>query len=87
MRAVIVGFRKDTGETSGPNWMRRVWLASQVSETHSSRDSLSGGWRWCSDPNDKANKTQFFNSQGDALPAGPVQAVLSFEHDSDFDHR
>jgi len=34
---------KENGETSGPNWMRWVWLASQVSETHNSNESRSGG--------------------------------------------
>ena len=43
IRAVMVGWRKETGVTSGPNSMRRVWLASQVSETHSSNESRSGG--------------------------------------------
>ena len=34
----------ETGETSGANSMRLVWLASQVKETQSSRESLSGGF-------------------------------------------
>jgi hypothetical protein len=45
MRAVMVGCRNDTGDTSGPNSMRLVWLASHVNETHSSNESLSGPLR------------------------------------------
>jgi hypothetical protein len=43
IRAVWTGWRKEASATSGPNAIRRVWLASQASETQSSSDSGSGG--------------------------------------------
>src|SRR3972149_4152119 len=35
----------------------------------------------------KAGEAQFFYRASDALPARPVQAVLAFEENGDFDHQ
>jgi hypothetical protein len=84
----MTGWRKETGETSGPNSILSVLSASHVSEAQSSRASLSGpsGLREVVGAVE-TGVTQVFDGQAQPLPAVPADAVLTLDHDRDFEHR
>jgi hypothetical protein len=85
----MTGWRKETGETSGPNSILRVLSASHVSEDHNSRASWYG-------PRPAVGKVvgavearvaEVLDCPRQPPPAVPADTLLPLDHDRDFKHQ